>query len=212
MTSDEAVVAVLDALEAVGVPYMIVGSLASNFHGIPRSTRDADFVVEMGPGVLQQLAAALPPDLTLQPQGAFEGVTGTTRYLIALARSPFVCELFVRSEDAHDRERFTRRQRARVAGRVAFVATAEDMIVTKLRWALDAGRLKPHRDRGGILRTAPCHFAMWARSFSFSLQTYSRMSVSACSRCVTLIVNDLLYVFGSSNVISTSRWPTSRRR
>ena len=28
--------AVLDALEAVAIPYMIVGSLASNFHGIPR--------------------------------------------------------------------------------------------------------------------------------------------------------------------------------
>jgi len=86
VTSDDAVVAVLDALEAVRVPYMIVGSLASNFHGIPRSTRDADFVVEMAPGVLQQLVTALPPDLTLQPQGAFEGVTGTTRYLIGRTR------------------------------------------------------------------------------------------------------------------------------
>ena len=151
MTADDAVVAVLDALEVVGVPYMIVGSLASNFHGIPRSTRDADFVVEMGPGVLQRLAAALPPDLTLQPQGAFEGVTGTTRYLIELAKSPFVCELFVRSEDAHDRERFTQRQRARVAGRMAYVATAEDMIVTKLRWALDAGRLKDREDIRNML-------------------------------------------------------------
>lgn len=46
MTADEAVVALLDALEAVGLPYMIVGSLASTFHGIPRSTRDADFVIE----------------------------------------------------------------------------------------------------------------------------------------------------------------------
>ena len=151
MTADEAVVAVLDALEAVGVPYMLVGSLASNFHGIPRSTRDADFVVEMPPGVLQQLAAALPTDLTLQPQGAFEGVTGTTRYVIELARSPFVCELFVRSDDPHDRERFTRRQRARVSGRLAFVATAEDMIVTKLRWALDARRLKDREDIRNML-------------------------------------------------------------
>jgi hypothetical protein len=39
VTADEAVIAVLDALAAAEVPYMIVGSLASNFHGIPRSTR-----------------------------------------------------------------------------------------------------------------------------------------------------------------------------
>ena len=36
------------------------------------------------------------------------------------------------------------------------------------------------------------YFVMCARSFSFSLQTYSRMSVSACSRCVTCTVNGLL--------------------
>ena len=60
MTADEAVVAVLDALETVGIPYMIVGSLASNFHGIPRSTRDADFVVELGVETLQRLGAAGP--------------------------------------------------------------------------------------------------------------------------------------------------------
>ncbi len=151
MTADDAVMAVLDAFEAVGVPYMIVGSLASNFHGIPRSTRDADFVVEMSPGILDRLAAVLPRELTLEPQGSFEAVTGTTRYLIALTGSPFVCELFVRSDDAHDRERFTRRQRARVAGRTAFVATAEDMIVTKLRWAREAGRSKDREDVRNIL-------------------------------------------------------------
>jgi hypothetical protein len=42
VTPDAAVVAVLAALDFAAVPYMIVGSLASNFHGIPRSTRDAD--------------------------------------------------------------------------------------------------------------------------------------------------------------------------
>jgi hypothetical protein len=79
VTADVAVVAMLDALEAAGKPYMIVGSLASNFHGIPRSTRDADFVVEVPPGNLDHLSSALPHGLTLQRQGSFEAVTGTTR-------------------------------------------------------------------------------------------------------------------------------------
>lgn len=151
MTADDAVVAVLDALDAAGMPYMIVGSLASNFHGIPRSTRDADFVVELPPGSLARFAAVLRPDLTLHPQGSFETVTGTTRYLVELAGSPFVCELFVRSDDAHDRERFVRRQRVRVLERIAFVATAEDMIVTKLRWADAAHRSKDIDDIRNIV-------------------------------------------------------------
>ncbi len=151
MTADEAVVAVLDALDTAGIPFMIVGSLASNFHGIPRSTRDADFVVELPAGSLQRLGDTLPPALTLNLQSAFEGVTGTTRYLIELAGSPFVCELFVRSDDPHDRERFARRQRVRVFDRTACVASAEDMVVTKLRWADKAERSKDRDDVRNIL-------------------------------------------------------------
>ena len=37
--AEDAVVAVIDAL---GIEYMVVGSLSSNFYGVPRSTEDAD--------------------------------------------------------------------------------------------------------------------------------------------------------------------------
>jgi hypothetical protein len=158
VTADEAVVAVIDALESAGIPYMIVGSLASNVHGIPRSTRDADLVVEADPSAWDRLGRALPASLRLHPQGSFEVVTGTMRYLIELSESPFVCELFALSDDAHDRERFRRRQQVRVLGREASVASVEDMIVTKMRWAVEARRAKDRDDvrnmiavRGGSL-------------------------------------------------------------
>jgi hypothetical protein len=151
VTADEAVVAVLGALEVAGLPYMIVGSLASNFHGIPRSTRDADFVIEAVAGGLQRLGDALPAGLTLHGQGSFDPVTGTIRYLIELVNSPFVCELFVRGDDPHDQERFKRRLRVRILDRVGFVATAEDMIVTKLRWVKEVNRPKDRDDIRNIL-------------------------------------------------------------
>lgn len=151
MTPDAAVVAVLGALDAAAIPYMIVGSLASNFHGIPRATRDADFVVQLAPHSLQRLEQVLAPGLVLERQGAFDAVTGTLRYLIALADSPFVCEMFVLSDDAHDQERFSRREAATVLAHRAFVASAEDMIITKLRWATGAHRAKDRDDIRNIL-------------------------------------------------------------
>ena len=33
-------------LDAAGIPYMVVGSYASTFHGEPRMTRDIDLVIE----------------------------------------------------------------------------------------------------------------------------------------------------------------------
>lgn len=151
MTADEAVIAVIDALEAAAVHYMLVGSLASNVHGIPRSSADADFVVEIAASGLERLAHALPAALTLDSQGSFEAVTGTMRYLIRLHGSPFVCELFLFSDDPHDRERFARRQRVRVLGRETSMATAEDMIVTKLRWADQARRAKDRDDARNMI-------------------------------------------------------------
>jgi len=151
VTADEAVVAVLESLDDAGIRYMIVGSLASNFHGIPRSTRDADFVVELDQSSLERLALGLPPSLRLEPQGAFQGVTGTTRYVVALVGHAFVCELFLLSDDPHDRERFARRMSVRTFGRMTYVASAEDMIVTRLRWAVGASRPKDREDTRNIL-------------------------------------------------------------
>ena len=59
MNSDEATVAVIDALQALDVPYILVGSLASNLYGIPRSTNDADFSVQVGAGGIRAIVARL---------------------------------------------------------------------------------------------------------------------------------------------------------
>jgi len=146
MTADEAAVAVIDALDRAAIPSMIVGSLASNFHGIPRATRDADFLIQIGPASIKALAEVLPDALRLEPQASFETVTGTARYLVTLRNSPFVCELFVCGDDPHDRARFERRQRVRALGHTVTMATAEDMIITKLRWASLANRGKDRDD------------------------------------------------------------------
>lgn len=45
MTSDEAVESVIGALEQSGIPYTIVGSFASNYYGIARSTKDAVILI-----------------------------------------------------------------------------------------------------------------------------------------------------------------------
>ena len=151
MTADEAAVAVIEALDRARIPHMIVGSLASNFHGIPRATRDADFLIQVGPGSMTALAAALPDALHLVSQAAFETVTGTTRYLVTLRQSAFVCVLFVCGDDPHDAARFGRRMRVRVFDREVSMATAEDMIVTKLRWTLQANRSKDRDDVRNII-------------------------------------------------------------
>ena len=101
---------IVDALNAEQIPFMLVGSFSSNFYGIPRSTKDADFVIELGGKSILALNRHFPREFHLDPQIRFESVTGTKRNVIDIDGTPFQVELFRLSNDPHDQERFRRRQ------------------------------------------------------------------------------------------------------
>jgi hypothetical protein len=141
----------MDALCAAGIPYMLVGSLASNFYGIPRATQDADFVVHLENKNLAQFCQSLAPPFHFDPQSSFEMVTGTTRYVLELVDSPFYVEFFLLSEDSHDQQRFQRRREVQILGRGTFIPTAEDVVITKLRWSHHGRRAKDLDDARNVI-------------------------------------------------------------
>ncbi len=61
MTSDEAALAVIEGLESLRIPYMLVGSFSSNFYGAAEASRDVNLVVPAGSQLVDQLAAHLVP-------------------------------------------------------------------------------------------------------------------------------------------------------
>lgn len=151
MTGKEATQAVIDALEVLAIPYMMVDSLSSNVYGIPRSTHDADFVIECGIEFLPRLADHLGTAFRLDPQMTFETATLTRRHILAVVGVPFSIELFHLSDDLHDRERFRRRRRVHTMDREVSIPTVEDVIITKLRWALNARRTKDREDERDVI-------------------------------------------------------------
>ena len=149
MTPAIAVPRILRLLEEAGLPHMVTGGLAASLHGIARSTKDADIVVELIPEGFSQFSKSLPPELVLDEQITFETITGSRRHIISIRRSPFKIELFFLGNDPHHQERFRRRLHRFLPewGCSAWVATAEDMIVQKLRW----GRGRDVEDARNIL-------------------------------------------------------------
>jgi len=147
VTIDDVALRVSDALGAAGVPYMLVGGFSSNLHGIPRSTKDADFVVQLSMPLNEAFAQMLGPDFEPEPQLSFETNTGTQRQEFRVRGTLFKVEVFRLSDDPHDQERFRRRQRVEVAGREVYFPTAEDVIIWKLRWR----RSKDRDDVRGVI-------------------------------------------------------------
>lgn len=135
MNSEDAVSTVIRALDAIGMPHMLTGSLASNLYGVPRSSHDADLVLQTLQFDFAALRKELGPGLHINPQLSFESITGTYRYNInKLEGKPFKVELFFLSDDPHDRCRFERRRPTSFDGHATFVASPEDVVITKLRW------------------------------------------------------------------------------
>jgi len=150
-TSEEALLDVIDALEACGVPYMLVGSFASNFYGIGRSTKDVDFVLQLDEKSVSDVLKELGPQFRLDSQVSFETVTGTMRWAIDVVALPFRIEFFLLSRDPHDQERFRRRRCAKIAGRDTYLPTPEDVIITKLRWSRQGERPKDRDDVRNVI-------------------------------------------------------------
>ncbi|MEO8351923.1 MAG: hypothetical protein ABI680_09335 [Chthoniobacteraceae bacterium] len=149
---NEVVARVIAAFDSLGIDYMLAGSYSSNYYGIPRATRDADFVAILN-GRTRQLAAALGEGFLVDPQPSFEVVTGTTREMISVPSLSFDVEVFELSGDAHDQTRFERRRPVfdEIVGGKIFLPTAEDVIITKIRWAKLARREKDTDDVRNII-------------------------------------------------------------
>lgn len=148
MNGEQATVAVIEALEDLAIPYMLVGSFSSNFYGIARATQDADIVIQLGDSTLQAIKNRLGDKFHIDMQLTFETATGTKRNIVQVSETNFKIELFRLSLDAHDQERFARRRQlfSHQLNHATFLPSVEDVIIFKLRWAVEAGRAKDRDD------------------------------------------------------------------
>ncbi|HEY5892750.1 MAG TPA: hypothetical protein VIT91_05910 [Chthoniobacterales bacterium] len=125
----------IDRLNKAGIPYALVGSFSSNFWGIPRSTKDVDFVLQLAGTEVNRLWEVFQPDFAVDDQLTFETMTGSQKLEVRHPQTVFKIELFLLSSDPHHQARFTRRKLIHVLGRNVWMPTPEDVVIQKLRWA-----------------------------------------------------------------------------
>jgi hypothetical protein len=170
------VIHVVTALEQCTVPYMLVGSAASSFHGEPRSTRDIDVVVRLGRSQIPILAAHFPePDFYFDEDMAREAVARGSQFNVVDSRSLWKVDLIIaRGEFANNEMK--RRVKGNFAGVDLFVASAEDTLLSKLGWAKASGTSNRQlEDCAGILRVKGpildmAYLAEWVRLLALEAQ------------------------------------------
>lgn len=131
---------VIDALEQTQVGYVVVGSTAAAAWGVARATRDIDIVVMVGTDQLQiVLDALVAADLYVPVDRAYEAADAGGSFNVLDPDHGGKIDLFVaRPDDAFTSSRLARRIRADVFDVPCWVASAEDVVLAKLRWRLDS--------------------------------------------------------------------------
>jgi len=138
MSQSELLSDVVALLNAAEVPYMVVGSFASSFHGEPRMTRDIDIVVDPTPKSIDVLVDLVDRD-RLYVGDARSAVRDRSMFNLIDPATGWKVDFVVRRERPFSEVEFDRRTMARVAGVDVYLATAEDTMLAKLEWAAASG-------------------------------------------------------------------------
>jgi acetolactate synthase regulatory subunit len=128
-------------LEALEIRYMISGSVASSFHGKPRTTHDADIVIDPLPEALDRLLGELSNRGFYVDHAVARDALRRRRQFNAIDTvSAFKVDLIIRKDRPFSLEELGRRQRVDLAAaKEVMLATAEDTILSKLEWAKKGG-------------------------------------------------------------------------
>jgi hypothetical protein len=121
-------------LNRTGVIYYLTGSMASNYWGIPRSTHDLDFVVQIPASAVRALVDEFSKDYYIDEAAVVAALLPPQQFNAIDTRSALKVDFWVARETPFDQEVLRRRLRTQLFGETAWVATAEDVILQKLTW------------------------------------------------------------------------------
>ncbi len=152
MTLSELLAGIGERLAAAGIPYMVTGSVASSFHGTPRTTRDIDIVIDPTPEALDRFVRELPMDaFYVDLDAAQVALAERGQFNVIERASGWKADLVIRKDRPFSVEELARRQPAELLGTPTFVASAEDVIIAKLERAKAAESERQLRDVAAIL-------------------------------------------------------------
>ena len=141
------------ALDQAGITYMLAGSFASTYYGTPRTTQDIDLVILATPGQLRTFASLLPGDeYYIDLDAALSAHRRESMFNVIDLATGWKIDLIPRKARAFSEEEFRRRKPVNLQNIALFVASAEDVVVSKLEWAKLARSQRHIEDVAGILK------------------------------------------------------------
>jgi hypothetical protein len=149
---------VVKVLDQLSVPYVIGGSLASIVYGMPRTTLDADFVVDLKTEQIDPFVAELEQEFYVEPESIKQAISRRSSFKLIHQATMFKVDIFIPKPRAFDHAQLAHRVKKTICTdpeHYAFILSAEDIILAKLEWYQMGGRVSERqwRDVLEVLKT-----------------------------------------------------------
>ena len=146
---------ITELLEKARIPYMLTGSWASTYHGAPRATADIDFVIAATPDQIREFLTLLPSsEYYFDVPSAIEAAKRRSMFNLISDNTGWKIDLIFHKPGPFNEAKLSRRTKIELEGVPVFVATAEDVLLSKLEWAKMGESLRQIEDAAGILKVA----------------------------------------------------------
>ena len=155
-------------LEAIGISYMLTGSLAQNYYAVERMTADVDIVVDLGIEDVPRLLAEFQRDYYVSRESVLSAVQSRSQFNLIHLECVIKVDCIVKKDSEYAEAAFRRRQPAEEAGARTFVVSKEDLILSKLLWAKRSESERQFRDLRSLLSTGydDAYVESWAERLS----------------------------------------------
>jgi hypothetical protein len=144
---------IAEALRAADVPYMLTGSFASSYFGALRSTQDIDIVIAASTAQVSLLVQSLQAnDYYADQKAALDAHREQSMFNAIDNQTGWKIDFIFRKSNAYSQEAFQRRKSVQFQGAQMFVASSEDVIISKLDWAKMGESTRQIEDVAAVLK------------------------------------------------------------
>ena len=159
-----AITPVIEALEELGVPYHIGGSVASSIYGILRATIDADLIADLRLEHIRPLVIRLQTNYYIDEDMIRDAIRRRSSFNVIHLDTMLKVDVYIPKSRSFDQEELRRvQQEVLLEGTRPFnVASPEGTILNKLEWYRMGGEVSDRQwnDILGVLKVQGTHLDM----------------------------------------------------
>jgi hypothetical protein len=132
-----------EGLEALGLNYVVGGSIASSLHGIPRATQDIDIVVVLWGKDVEGFVARFESSFYVDRDMVMDAIRRRASFNIIHLATMYKVDIFIADRSDLVHEELDRRLAIDLGEppRRVWVCSAEDIVLQKLDWYEQGNRI-----------------------------------------------------------------------